>query len=272
MTEAPSLSNTVQYRARFDECGPDGVLRSSGYLRWAQDAAWIHSERLGFTRSWYADRGLWWFVRCAELNLLADVAMGETVTVTTTIVGYRKIWVRRRTEVQRASGNPAATALTDWVITDVRGAPTRVPAEFFSLFSARMDTFTPGRVLLPPTPPAAAREQVSVRLADIDPLAHVNSAAYIDYLDEALGDAGAEWLERLPRRYRLEYVAPVEPGTSIKSELWPTADGVAFRLTGADGTERLRASLDGRTGNDDFRQTVAARRAWRAPGKDTGAG
>ena len=54
--------------------------------------------------AWYAERGLWWLVRCAELNLLADVAMGETVTVTTTIVGYRKVWARRRTEVAARVG------------------------------------------------------------------------------------------------------------------------------------------------------------------------
>ncbi len=35
---AVAEQHSVGYRARFDECGPDGVLRSSGYLRWAQDA------------------------------------------------------------------------------------------------------------------------------------------------------------------------------------------------------------------------------------------
>jgi hypothetical protein len=38
------------YRVRFDEAGPDGNLRTSGVLRYAQDVAWRHSEVLGFDR------------------------------------------------------------------------------------------------------------------------------------------------------------------------------------------------------------------------------
>ena len=51
------------YRVRFDEAGPDGSLKSGGYLRFAQDLAWIHSESGGFGRDWYSERGLTWLVR-----------------------------------------------------------------------------------------------------------------------------------------------------------------------------------------------------------------
>ncbi len=38
---------TIPYRVRFDECGPDGLARSSALLRYAQDVAWVHSEQHG---------------------------------------------------------------------------------------------------------------------------------------------------------------------------------------------------------------------------------
>ena len=41
------------YRVRFDEAGPDGNLRTSTLLRYAQDLAWYHSAQRGFTRAWY---------------------------------------------------------------------------------------------------------------------------------------------------------------------------------------------------------------------------
>jgi acyl-ACP thioesterase len=255
------FSHTVAYRARFDECGPDGALRSAMLMRWAQDAAWLHSEALGFTREWYANRGLWWLVRCAELNINADIRMGETASVTTSVVGYRKVWARRRTDVTTADGAVAATALTDWVITDERGAPTRVPAEFGQVFGTSIRTFTPGRVLLPPTPSGATVRTVDVRASDIDPMAHLNNAAYVDEIDESL-PAGAS--ARLPRRYRLEYIAAAGPGDRLTSATWPQGDGFAHRLSGADGGEVLRATFDGATALDDFRQQVE-RRAWRAP-------
>ncbi len=41
---------TVPYRVRFDEAGPDGFLRTSVLLRYAQDVAWHHSASRGFGR------------------------------------------------------------------------------------------------------------------------------------------------------------------------------------------------------------------------------
>ena len=36
-------------------------------MRYAQDLAWQHSTDLGFGREWYAEHGLTWLVRAAEL-------------------------------------------------------------------------------------------------------------------------------------------------------------------------------------------------------------
>ena len=58
---------TRTYRVRFDEAGPDGNLPAEGYLRYAQDLAWIHSETAGFGREWYGARGLTWLARAIEL-------------------------------------------------------------------------------------------------------------------------------------------------------------------------------------------------------------
>ena len=49
---------TVEFRVRFDEAGPDGLVRTSTLLRYAQDLAAHHSAERGFDRAWYAERGL----------------------------------------------------------------------------------------------------------------------------------------------------------------------------------------------------------------------
>ena len=86
------------YRVRFDEAGPDGELRASGYLRFAQDLAWIHSESAGFGRDWYAERGLTWLVRAIELDVLYGVPYGSELDVSTEVIGFRRVWARRRSE------------------------------------------------------------------------------------------------------------------------------------------------------------------------------
>jgi len=234
---------TIPYRVRFDESTPAGNLRVSVLLRYAQDAAWIHSERLGFDRGWYTARGLWWLVRCAELRVFDDVPMGEVLTVTTQVIGYRKVWARRQTDVLRPAGQPAAQVLTDWVLTDARGMPTRVPPEF-GVFGSSIGTFTPGRVSLPPTPTNAAIHPVQVRHQDLDPMGHVNNAAYLDYLEEAAADSaiGQSALAARPRRYRLEYLAPAAPRADLAGRSWGFASGLAYRLSDdGSGVELLRA-------------------------------
>ena len=72
MTEDERQPDTCSapYRVRFDEAAPDGLLRTSVLLRYAQDLAWYHSAERGFDRAWYAERGLTWLARAAEVAVL----------------------------------------------------------------------------------------------------------------------------------------------------------------------------------------------------------
>jgi acyl-ACP thioesterase len=239
------FSAIVPYRIRFDEADPAGLLRTSGLLRYAQDSAWIHSERLGYDRAWYAGRGLWWLVRCIDLEVTGEIRMGETIDVTTEVVGYRKVWARRHTDFARSSGERVAGAVTDWVITDSRGLPTRVPDEFVALFGSVLQSFNPARVALPPTPDEATVRRLEVRPQDLDPMGHVNNAAYVDYLEESLiADPRLRgWPAGLPRRYRLEYVAAAAPEDVLLGSLWPSGEGMAYRLSTDTGAELLRATV-----------------------------
>ncbi len=148
----------MPYRVRFDECGPDGMARSASLLRYAQDVAWIHSEALGFSREWYDAKGLAWVVRAAELAVVAPIPSGVTVQVSTAVVGFRRVWSRRRTEARFEDGTPAFWAHTDFVMLDLaRGMPGRVPEDFPAAFAVPPGSFEPGRVSLPVTPGHATR-------------------------------------------------------------------------------------------------------------------
>jgi acyl-CoA thioesterase FadM len=241
---APATA-VVPYRARFDECGIDATLRASALLRWAQDVAWIHSERLGFGREWYAARQLAWVVRGMVLNMAAPIPMGATAEVATSVVGFRRVMARRRTEVRLADGRLAAHADTDWVMTDTtRGLPMRVPAEFPAMFSVGADGFEPTRVAIEPVPVGAVRRLFSVRPHELDPMAHANNAVYVDWLEEALlaAEMGAA-LSALPRTYRLEYLMAAAPDSSLVATAWTTDTGARYQLSDEAGRGLLRAEL-----------------------------
>jgi acyl-CoA thioesterase FadM len=247
--EAPDVRVArASYRARFDECGPDALARASALLRWAQDVAWIHSERRGFGREWYAERDLAWVVRGMELRMLAPIRTGTTVEVETQVVGFRRVMARRRTEIRAPDGSLTALVVNDWVMTDVRrAAPARVPPEFPALFGVVHEGFEPIRVALPATAPDAPRLAVVARAHEIDPMEHVNNAAYLDWLDEAVeigGEAGMAAVGAMPRTYRAEYLLPVERGVPHVASAWPVGDGGwAYRLVRDDGVDALRGTL-----------------------------
>jgi acyl-CoA thioester hydrolase len=233
----------VPYRVRFDEAGADGRVHASVLLAWAQDAAWVHSTSLGFGREWYADHGLTWLVRAAELRLVDPPRYGDDVAVRTEIVGFRRVLARRLTTCRDSEGRELSSSITDWALLDARGRPVRIPAPFSDLVD--VPTFDPLPVDAPATGRAATSVGVRVRARDVDPLGHANNAAYVNYVEEALAEAGFDVVERLPRTFRLVYLRPAAPGSELAATVVASAESLlAVTLSDPDGRDLMRASLD----------------------------
>ena len=243
---------SAPYRVRFDEGSPDGLIRTSVLLRYTQDLAGYHSTIRGYPRRWYAERGITWLVRAAEVGVVAPIPVGAELVGTTQVVGWRRVWARRRTEFVDAAGTFVAWVHIDWVLLDARGAPTRIPAEFDAVFGAPAATFGLARVDVGPVPDGVAGTTLTVRPQELDPMDHVNNAVYADWLDEAVIVAGGRAAARaVPRLVRLEYARAAEPGARLRAEAWPEGDRWSCRITDEVGDDLLRArieplALDGR--------------------------
>ena len=237
---------SASYRVRFDEAGPDGRVRTSVLLRYTQDLAWYHSAARGFGRSWYAERGLTWLVRAAEIEVLRPVRVGSELTGTTRVTGSRRVWARRRTDFQDAAGDTVAEVRIDWVLLDVRGAPTRIPPEFDPIFGMQQGPIELARVDLPPAAADADRARFDVRPQELDPMDHVNNAVYADWLEErVIAAGGRDDVRALPRLARLEYARAAEAAATVTADTWRHTDGSwACRIADAGG-DLLRARLSG---------------------------
>jgi acyl-ACP thioesterase len=218
-------------------------------LRYAQDLAWYHSAARGFDRAWYQARGLTWLVRAARAAIIGDIRTGDELAGTTRVLGWRRVWARRRTEFADPDGARVAWVEIDWVLLDARGAPTRVPAEFGD-FGAPEATFQLGRVALDEPPATADRATFRVRPQELDPMDHVNNAVYADWLDERVlaagGDAASVLVRAVPRTIRIEYARAAPNGATVVAETWPDDDatGWSCRLSDDAGTVLARARLE----------------------------
>ena len=167
--------------------------------------------------------------------------MGHTLRVSTAVVGHRRIWARRLGSCRLADGRLAATRHDRLgpprFAQPCRAHPGRLRARVHEPRDPERDHPRPGtrRRTRP------GRLDLRVRVSELDPLDHVNNAAYVDWLDEALHAAGWGAATRLPRTVRIEYLASAERGDDVTVELRGDAASWAAVIRRSDGLELVRA-------------------------------
>ncbi len=181
--------HTETYRIRHDECDAYGVLNNTVYLRLAQETAWRHSIAAGFGYEYYEDLQRAWVARDSSIEYIQPVTYGNALAVTTYIPSTRRSTARRSFEF-RLEGELVAKSQTDYVFLDiVRQAPASIPREIIEALFA--DGEPPAQLVRepfpdpPPAPPGAITWQHRVEWQDVDPLGHLNNAAYLSYMQEA---------------------------------------------------------------------------------------
>jgi acyl-ACP thioesterase len=244
VTDAGWASFDAPYRVRFDEAGSDGLLRTSGLLRYAQDIAWQHSVARGFGRTWYGERGLAWVVRAVDLTVIDEIPLGVELEATTRVIGQRRVWARRVGEF-RLQGRPVSRVQTDWLLLDASNRPTRLPAEFEGAFPILSAADGLARVEIPAPPTDASRRTFLARPQELDPMGHLNNAVYVDWLEESILASGlpAPQLTALPRRVRLEYAGSVDPAAPVVARTWVSGDRWLHRLDREGGPTLATAVL-----------------------------
>jgi acyl-ACP thioesterase len=233
-----------EYRVRFDEANADGWMRPSGLLRYAQDMAWRHSEEAGFDRDWYLERGMNWLVRNVKVAVEKPITYGDVLSVNTQIIGWRHIWARRQSEVRRtgssagdADGDIVARVDTDWVLLTAASKPAKVPDDIAQYFSTDQP-FTRDRIVLPEPTGKVTTLSTRVRPLDVDPMRHMNNAAYLDMVDDGLARMPAGSRLAAPNCYRVGYVLPALPDTAIDTDCWNVNDTqAACRISDGAGRE-----------------------------------
>jgi acyl-CoA thioesterase FadM len=192
--------------------------------------------------------GVAWLVRAVALDVRQPALHGERLSVTTRVVGYRRIWARRRTVVSR-EGALVADVVTDWILLGSDGRPLRIPVEVVERLPGEDGPIEPIRVGIGPAPPSAIVVDDVIRPAELDPMGHVNNAAYLDRLMTLAGRVQPPPASAVLDRpsIRIEYAAAAGPDQPVRELAWPLEEGrgVAYRITALDGSEIVRAILAG---------------------------
>lgn len=221
--------HTSTFQVRHYECDAAGQLSPAVLLGYLQEAAFAGSAAVGYSAAKYAEIGYQWFAYETELDLLRPVRYGDTLTIHTWVVDFRRVRSLRRYEVYQADER-IAEASTDWVLIDTRtGTLAAIPPEIVAAY-ARGEAVPPAPPRPPfplfPAPPVdALRLHRRVEWRDIDPAGHVNNAVYVHYAQDA-DHQGLMALGWSPERLR-------EAGAALRVEGYQIEYKVAAQLNDA---------------------------------------
>ncbi len=157
----------------------------AGYL---QEIAGLHAADMGCGMETLAARGLSWVLSRLRLEVLAPIALGETLEIATWPTGVDRLMALRDFSVSRRDGGVVARAVTEWLVIEIG---TRRPVRPRQVLEAR---FHPESEHVLPVPeqrlpaPAAAEDEkrFRTRYQDIDRNLHVNNATYVAWALEAV--------------------------------------------------------------------------------------
>lgn len=234
------------FRVRHYECDTYGHLNGTNYLRYMQETAFDAAEAEGFGVHEHERQGRVWFVRQSGIEYLRPLVYNDPVQVTTWVESYRRVDLHRLYEFRKiGSDEPVARGYTDWIYLDRHTSrPLEIPEDLMARF---FPEGLPGRSAerekipaAPPPPEGAFHLRRRVEWRDIDPLGHVNNAAYVAYAEDcgvqvaaAFGWPMARCTEAgfgiILRRSDIEYHRPARLDDELLTSTWVSD----FRRTNA---------------------------------------
>ncbi|MFW6262299.1 MAG: acyl-[acyl-carrier-protein] thioesterase [Spirochaetota bacterium] len=195
MSEGVSSGSAERHLERFlvrsYEVEPDGRLRIVELLRMLQEAAWQHASLLGkgFTRR--EEGELFWVLSRLRLTMERYPRWGDRFTIRTFPVGTQRLFALREFVLLDEADSITGRASSAWLVVDGgRGRPIR-PERVVADIVTSPSEYGGDLEREPPLPGAAdpptrAVGPSPVRYHDIDQYRHVNNAAYLEWVLDAL--------------------------------------------------------------------------------------
>ncbi|HWA87226.1 MAG TPA: acyl-ACP thioesterase domain-containing protein [Opitutus sp.] len=233
MTDKFILNSVVTY-AGVDR---DEVLTLAGVFKLLQDAAIAHANQFDAGTRAMLTRGESWVLNRIAVEIVRYPRYEEAVRVETWSNGIRGFKGIRDFRGYDGRGEQWLRGSSLWLYVNARTKTiVRVPPEIAAGFPTHTaELFCPDLEKLEFDAPAetAPRIEVTLRYADFDANAHVNNAAYLDFVQTALARAG---FPARPRGVRVKYAKGIAAETAaIDVRVERVADGARFGVE-KDGT------------------------------------
>mgnify|MGYP006267257067 CR=1 FL=1 len=236
-------AHVAHFSVRSYEVDPSGVLRPVVLLRMLQETAWQHASALG---KGYADRSggeLFWVLSRLRMRIDSLPRWSESFSIRTQPVGVQKLFALREFELADAREQTTGRVLSAWLLVDAeRGRPVR-PEKLLSDIPLGEQEYEADISALPAIGgdlPADDPDRGCGVITTIDPSPvlphhidqynHVNNAAYLEWVVDAIESGAPESIH-----------PPFELAIGFLKET-VLGEHFAIRLQKADG--EIRADIE----------------------------
>jgi len=233
-----------EFQVRSYECGVSGAATLASVCNYLQEAASLHAESLGFSKSNFAAQGanISWVLTRLRVKMSRFPQWEEKVAVVTYPRGGRRI-TAYRDFVLKSGDETLGVATSEWMIIDL--ATRKIVPVPANVFANSNDVREPVLGAIPFSRlrwscRQTAGEQVFVaRRGDMDLNGHVNNVHYIEWVVETLPeDAGP--IADFEIAFKSETVAGDEvlaDSVEVEPGLW------AAHVASLDGSNHIVAQI-----------------------------
>jgi len=229
---------------RSYECGPNGLATLATVCNYLQEAASLHAQSLGFSKSNFAAEGanISWVLARLHVKMDRYPRWNESVTVLTFPRGGRKIVAYRDFELY-AGDERLGVATSEWMVIDLATRKlVSVPTRVYELANTERP-----HVMAEPAfaklrwdcREACEARTFPVLRGNIDLNGHVNNVHYVEWLAETLPDTA--WsIDDIEIAFKSETLA----GDIVCAESVEVLPGVwAAHVAASDGRDHVVAQF-----------------------------
>lgn len=240
----PVAHGEYEFRVRSYECGESGEATLVTICNYLQEAASLHAEMLGFSKSDFVAEGanLSWVLTRMCVRMRRYPHWEERVRVETWPSGGRKIAATRDFRL-RVGDELIGVATTEWMIIDLATRKiVAVPQRVYDLSDVEGPRALPGHQFAKLRWDCRAmsdEQRFRARRGDIDLNGHVNNVHYVEWLLEAL-PAGVGPIADFEIAFRSETLAGDEvlaEAAEVEPRLW------AAHVAAAGGGDHVVARI-----------------------------
>lgn len=212
----------------------NGRIKLSTIFNYMQESAISHAHSQNYGVKKMTDKGLFWILSRAYINMIEYPKLGDKITMTTWTKGFDKIFILRDFQIFNSDNKLIANVTTNWVIIDRNKMRPQRPA----ILKATIDNFNdqhaiehiPGKIFDIDNKEHIFDKKISY--CDIDLNHHVNNVRYIEMILDSFDEE--YYINKQPEILHINFLTESKYGQTIRMQKGYDESSNSYYVEGID--------------------------------------